>query len=100
MIDAILKEPLPLLPIHMKAPQFGCSAIAVRTKSGDRIFGRNFDYNQFAAGVEGNAAVLMRVRPKEGYSSVGMVPGPSPVSAPTAFAMERRISPIRRCFPF
>lgn len=25
--------------------------------------------------MEGNAAVLMRVRPKEGYSSVGMVPG-------------------------
>ena len=28
MIDAILKETLPLLPIHMKAPQFGCSAFA------------------------------------------------------------------------
>lgn len=28
MIDAILKETLPLLPIRMKAPQFGCSAFA------------------------------------------------------------------------
>ena len=26
MIDAILKETLPLLPVHMKAPNYGCSA--------------------------------------------------------------------------
>ncbi len=28
MIDAILKETLPLLPVHMKAPNYGFSAFA------------------------------------------------------------------------
>ena len=75
LLKFLLAELLGVENSQAALPSFGCSAFAVRTKSGDRIFGRNFDYNQFDAGVEGNAAVLMRVRPKEGYSSVGMVPG-------------------------
>lgn len=75
LLKFLLAELLGVENSQAALPSFGCSAFAVRTKSSDRIFGRNFDYNQFDAGVEGNAAVLMRVRPKEGYSSVGMVPG-------------------------
>ncbi|MCC2193483.1 hypothetical protein [Gemmiger formicilis] len=45
MIDAILKETLPLLPIRMKAPQFGCSAFGTVL---DRhiVMGRNYDFKR------------------------------------------------------
>ena len=39
-MDAILAEALPLVPIHMQAPQFGCSAFTLA--SGEGVFmGRN-----------------------------------------------------------
>ena len=45
MIDAILKETLPLLPIHMKAPQFGCSAFAT-VQDRHIVMGRNYDFKR------------------------------------------------------
>ena len=37
MIDAILKETLPLLPIHMKAPNFGCSVFCTQGTDGHTL---------------------------------------------------------------
>lgn len=65
MIDAILKETLPLLPIRMKAPQFGCSAFATVL---DRhiVMGRNYDFKN------DSSAMLVYCTPKDGYKSVAL----------------------------
>ena len=44
MIDAILAEALPYLPIHMKAPDFGCSAFCTQSTDGHTLMGRNYDF--------------------------------------------------------
>ena len=41
MLDAILKESIPLLPIHMKAPNYGCSAFSIADSSQNILMGRN-----------------------------------------------------------
>lgn len=43
MINAILAEALPYLPIHMKAPNFGCSAFCTQGTDGHTLMGRNYD---------------------------------------------------------
>lgn len=65
MIDAILKETLPLLPVHMKAPNYGCSAFA--TVSDENILmGRNYDFKR------DTSAMLVYCTPKDGYKSVAL----------------------------
>ena len=63
MIDAVLKEALPLLPIKMKAPQFGCSAFTI---PGDILMGRNYDFKN------DSSAMLVYCTPKNGYKSVAL----------------------------
>ena len=65
MIDAILKEALPLLPVKMKSPQFGCSAFATVL---DRhiVMGRNYDFKR------DTSAMLVYCAPKNGYKSVAL----------------------------
>ena len=63
MIDALLKEALPLLPISMKAPQFGCSAFAI-SADGDALMGRNYDFKN------DTSSMLVYCAPKNGYRSV------------------------------
>lgn len=46
MLDSILKEAMPLLPIHMTAPNFGCSAFSVSDTDGCTLMGRNYDFKQ------------------------------------------------------
>ena len=65
MIDAILKETLPLLPIHMKAPQFGCSAFAT-VQDRHIVMGRNYDFKR------DTSAMLVYCTPKDGYKSVAL----------------------------
>ena len=64
MIDAILKEALPLLPVKMKAPQFGCSAFGTVL---DRhiVMGRNYDFKF------DTSAMLVHTAPADGYESIG-----------------------------
>ena len=63
MIDAILKETLPLLPVHMKAPNYGCSAFAT-VSDGNILMGRNYDFKN------DTSAMLVYCTPKDGYASV------------------------------
>ena len=65
MIDAILKEALPLLPVKMKAPQFGCSAFGTVL---DRhiVMGRNYDFKR------DTSAMLVYCAPKNGYKSAAL----------------------------
>ena len=64
MIDAILAEALPVLPISMKAPSFGCSAFTIDDAEGDVLMGRNYDFKN------DTSAMLVYCTPKDGYNSV------------------------------
>ena len=44
MIDAIIKEALPLLPVKIKAPDFGCTAFTMTDKQNQVHMGRNYDF--------------------------------------------------------
>ena len=65
MIDAILKETLPLLPVKMKAPNYGCSAFAT-VSDGHILMGRNYDFKR------DTSAMLVYCTPKDGYKSVAL----------------------------
>lgn len=65
MIDAILKESLPLLPAKMKAPNFGCTAFTLKEKTGQVHMGRNYDFKN------NTSAMLVHCNPKHGFESVG-----------------------------
>lgn len=65
MIDAILKEALPILPVHIKVPNFGCSAFSITDTGHDVLMGRNYDFRN------DTSAMLVYCTPKDGYKSVG-----------------------------
>lgn len=62
MINAILAEALPYLPIHMKAPNFGCSAFCTQGTDGHTLMGRNYDFKN------DTSAMLVYCTPKDGYA--------------------------------
>lgn len=64
MIDAILKEALPLLPVSIKAPNFGCTALTLTDTDGDVHMGRNYDFSK------NTSAMLVYCEPKDGYKSI------------------------------
>ena len=64
MIDAILKEALPLLPVTIKAPNFGCTAFSLTDTDGDVHMGRNYDFRK------DTSAMLVYCAPKNGYKSI------------------------------
>ena len=64
MIDAILAEALPGLPVSIKAPSFGCSAFTMVEETGHVRMGRNYDFKK------DSSAMLVYCAPKDGYRSV------------------------------
>lgn len=54
----------PYLPIHMKAPNFGCSAFCTQGTDGHTLMGRNYDFKN------DTSAMLVYCTPKDGYASV------------------------------
>lgn len=64
MIDAILKEALPLLPVKIKAPNFGCTSFSLTDTDGDVHMGRNYDFRK------NTSAMLVYCEPKDGYKSI------------------------------
>ena len=64
MIDAILKETLPLLPVSIKAPNFGCTAFTLTDTDGKVHMGRNYDFKN------NTSAMLVYCAPKDGYKSM------------------------------
>ncbi len=64
MIDAILSEALPLLPVKIEAPKFACTAFTLTTDDGDVHMGRNYDFK------DNTSAMLVYCSPKDGYKSV------------------------------
>lgn len=63
-VDAIVKEALPILPVHIKAPDFGCSAFTLQEADGNVLMGRNYDFKRYTS------AMLVYCEPKGGYKSV------------------------------
>ena len=66
MIDSMLKEVLPLLPVKMKAPNFGCTSFSLTDTDGDVHMGRNYDFKSDTSGM------LVYCTPKDGYKSVAV----------------------------
>lgn len=62
--DAVVKEVLPLLPISIKVPDFGCSAFTLKADNGQVMMGRNYDFRY------NTSAMLVYCAPKDGYKSV------------------------------
>ncbi len=63
-IDAVVKTALPLLPVHIKAPDFSCSAFSLTTEDGNVMMGRNYDFKN------NTSAMLVYCEPEDGYKSV------------------------------
>ena len=80
MINAILKEALPLLPVKIKAPDFGCTAFTLTDTDGKIHMGRNYDFSK------DTSAMMVYCAPKDGYKSIsallflfsGCTPGSTP----------------------
>lgn len=64
-IDAIIAESLPYLPVHIKAPNFGCSAFTAQESDGTVRMGRNYDFKN------DTSAMMVHCKPKDGYESIG-----------------------------
>lgn len=64
-VQAILKESLPKLPVHMESPKFGCSCFGITDANGDVLMGRNYDFKN------DTSVMLVRCAPKDGYASIG-----------------------------
>ena len=64
MIDAFVKEAMPLLPVKIEAPNFGCTAFTLTDKDGDVHMGRNYDFSK------DTSAMLVYCTPKDGYKSI------------------------------
>lgn len=64
LFDSIIKGSLPLLPVSIKAPSFGCSAFQLKTDTDDMLMGRNYDFKR------NTSAMLVYCSPKDGYRSV------------------------------
>lgn len=63
-VNAVIKESLPLLPVKIKVPSYGCSAIKTKTTDGNVLMGRNYDFKL------DTSCLLVRCTPKHGYKSI------------------------------
>lgn len=64
MLDAILKESLPFLPVHIRVPNFGCTSFTLKTEEENVYMGRNYDFKR------DTSSMLVYCHPKDGYASV------------------------------
>lgn len=64
VMDAIIKEALPLLPVKVSPPDFSCSAFSLKTVDGKVLMGRNYDF------ATNTSAMLVFNEPADGYRSV------------------------------
>ena len=63
-VNAIIKEALPHLPVHIKTPDFGCSAFTAKEADGTVRMGRNYDFKY------DTSALIVHCKPKDGYESI------------------------------
>lgn len=63
-VNAVVKEALPLLPVKLELPSFGCSVYRAFNEDGDAIMGRNYDFKN------NTSCMAVFCEPKDGYRSV------------------------------
>ena len=63
-VDAVIKESIPILPVSIKVPSFGCTAFTLTDVEEDVHMGRNYDFKN------DTSAMLVYCSPKKGYKSV------------------------------
>ena len=81
-IDAAVKQALPLLPVSIKAPTFGCSAFHIQETGGDHLMGRNYDFKRDTSAMLVCTAPPPPPRPWSCCSSTICLP---PAAATTTF---------------
>lgn len=64
-IEWVINEHFFGLPIEFDTGNFGCSAFTAATPEGQRLFGRNFDYDE-------TDVLVFYTEPKDGYASYGV----------------------------
>ena len=64
LVSAVLAESLPLLPVRIELPDFGCTAFSGATAEGNVLMGRGYDFKN------DTSALLVYCAPKDGYRSV------------------------------
>ena len=64
MIDAIVKEAIPIFPVHVDVPSFGCTAFTMKDTGAGTMMGRNYDFKL------DTSAMLVYCSPEGGYRSV------------------------------
>lgn len=64
MLNAISKEALPLFPVKIQTPDFGCTAFTLTDSDGNVHMGRNYDFRN------NTSAMLVYCTPENGYKSV------------------------------
>ncbi|MEW6077161.1 MAG: C45 family peptidase [Thermodesulfobacteriota bacterium] len=65
LVEFVSRQILKGFAIEMKTPDLSCSTFNAVTPDGDRVFGRNFDYESIV--------MLVYTKPDKGYRSVSMV---------------------------
>lgn len=66
LIEWVTKEHFFGVPIEIDTGNFGCCAFTAATPEGQRLFGRNFDYEE-------TDTLVVYTEPKDGYASYGVV---------------------------
>lgn len=62
--NALVKDALPLLPVKIELPSYGCSAFSAATAEGGVVMGRNYDFKL------NTSCLAVYCSPKDGYRSV------------------------------
>lgn len=63
-VNATIKEALPLIPVKMELPSYGCSTYRAQNAEGCTIMGRNYDFKL------NTSCMVVYCIPKKGYKSV------------------------------
>lgn len=63
-VDAVFKDSLPLIPVKIELPSYGCSVYRAFTEDDEAIMGRNYDFKL------DTSCMAVFCEPKDGYKSV------------------------------
>ena len=92
MVDAILSQALPGLPVRIQPPQFGCSAFCTTDIDGEILMGRNYDFRR------DTSCMLVHCAPVEGYASVGFAALDNVNANDPMQTMEKRLAALTAPF--
>ena len=92
LVDAIVEEALPILPVQIDVPDFGCSAFTLQEADGDILMGRNYDFRR------DTSAMLVYCEPEDGYKSVGFAALDNISANTTEESMKKKLATLTAPF--